>query len=151
MTRLPDEFFGFDEDFFDMFENMMRPLRKRRRNRSNLDINRDYMRPRIDVYEEDNSYIVKCDLPGVNKEDIDLNVNENEIEIKVKRNDEAEYKDKKKGFHRIERKSFGFYRKLPMPEEINPEETTAKYNKGVLEIIAPKKNGDSSKTKIDIK
>ncbi|MFW6025366.1 MAG: Hsp20/alpha crystallin family protein, partial [Candidatus Woesearchaeota archaeon] len=102
------------------------------------------------VLKEDGNFITKIDMPGVNKDDIELNVNEHEIEVKVEKNDEAEYKDEKKGYHKIERKSFGFYRNIPLPEEIDTDNTTAKYDKGVLEIKAPKMNGDSSKKKINI-
>ena len=152
MVRLPEEFFGFDDDFFDLFDRMMPSMRRRRlRNRdSNSDVN-EFSRPRVDFYEEDGSFIAKIDMPGVNKEDIELNVNEREIEVKVEKDDEAEYKDEKRGYHRIERKSFGFYRNIPLPEEIDTEKTTARYDKGVLEIRAPKINGDNSKKKIDIK
>lgn len=96
----------------------------------------DVWTPPADITETENEIIITADIPGVSKEDIDLRISEDTLEIgaKVKR----EEKEEDRGYLRQERSYRRFYRRLPMPMTVKPEEAKATYNNGVLEIRIPK-------------
>jgi len=111
-----------------------------------------YRRPLVDIVEKENEIISKIELPGVDKKDIKINVSESGLEIKVEKKEEIREEDKEKGYSRIERSYKGFYRYCPLPESIDTEKVEAKYEKGILEVIMPKKEGAKKKTKtIEVK
>jgi len=59
----------------------------------------DYYKPMIDYYEDDKEFIATIELPGVNREDIEVSIgDDNQLEIKVEKRDEAKVEDKKKDF-----------------------------------------------------
>ena len=88
--------------------------------------------PRIDLRETETSVISRVELPGVNKEDIELNLTNNELEIKVEKKAEQNLEKGKSSSYSRSLKSF--YRKLALPTEVNPDEIKAKYENGILNI-----------------
>ncbi len=89
-----------------------------------------------DLVDEGNRYVIKVDLPGVKKKDIDLNITDNSIEISAEHKDEVE--EKKKNFLRKERSEVSYYRALPLPEKIVSGKVKAKLTDGILNIVLPK-------------
>jgi HSP20 family protein len=79
-------------------------------------------KPLIDVMETDEEVHVIAEMPGVNKEDIDVNASETSVEIK------AEGENRK------------YFETVDLPCEVIPESAKARYNNGVLEIIFKKKH-----------
>ncbi len=146
--------------FDDLFNEMRRLQRKINRSFENFWKNNEYrelpdrfenymMRsPLTDLEETDKEIIVRFELPGVNKKDIQLNVTENKIEVKVEKKDEVRIE--KKGFFRMERGYAGFYRAIALPENVYPEKSRAKYENGILEVVMPKTEA-KKKSKIEIK
>jgi HSP20 family protein len=110
----------------------------------------EYRHPATNIYETDNAVIAEFEVPGVNKNDIELNVTENDIEVKIDKKLEKEVK--KKGYYIYESKRQGFYRKLPLPTEVIPEKTKAELQNGVLKVEMPKaeKTEDKKKKRISI-
>ncbi|MGC9032505.1 MAG: Hsp20/alpha crystallin family protein [Candidatus Woesearchaeota archaeon] len=96
----------------------------------------EYRHPATNIYETENAVIAEFEVPGVNKNDIELNVTENEIEVKIDKKLEKEVK--KKGYYIYESKRHGFYRRLPLPTEVIPEKTKAELQNGVLKVEMPK-------------
>ncbi len=96
----------------------------------------EILAPPIDVYETDSEVVVKAELPGVKKEDIDVSIKENSIHIKAERKEERE--EKTENVHRVERFYGRIERIVPLPTEVKPEEAKAEYKDGVLEIRIPK-------------
>ncbi len=92
--------------------------------------------PPIDVYETDSEVVVKAELPGIKKEDIDVTIKENSVHIKAEKKEERE--EKTETVHRVERFYGKVERVVPLPAEIKPEEAKAEYKDGVLEIRIPK-------------
>jgi len=92
--------------------------------------------PPVDVYETDSEVVVKAELPGVKKEDIDVTIRENAIHLKAERKEEKE--EKTENVHRVERFYGRIERVIPLPAEVKPEEAKAEYKDGVLEIRIPK-------------
>lgn len=107
-------------------------------------------KPESDVVIKDGNAIVKIDLPGVDKKDIQLNVTGNYVEVKAEKKEEM--KVEKKGFFKQERSYAGYYRVIPLPAEVRAEEANASYKNGVLEIKIPlKEKLKKIKKKIEIK
>ncbi len=92
--------------------------------------------PDCDVIEIDNELVVKAELPGIDKKDIDISVTENTITIRGKTNKEE--KEEKGDYHRCEISSASFSRMITLPSEVDVEGTKAKMTNGVLEITLPK-------------
>lgn len=103
-----------------------------------------YRRPIADVLETEKEYIVTLELPGVEKNEIEVNTNNGMLEIKVEKTDETKHK------HSYARRQQGYYRALTLPENADPKNIQASYNNGVLEIKLPKTKTEKS-TRIPIK
>ncbi len=89
-----------------------------------------------DIIDEGSRLVVKVDMPGVKKNEIDLNVTGNSIEISAKHKEEAE--EKKKNYLRKERSQLSYFRAIPLPERVVSDKTSAKLTDGVLNITLPK-------------
>lgn len=104
--------------------------------------------PLTDVAEENDKIIVTTDLPGVDKENIELSVKDNFLIIKAAKKQED--KTEKEDYLRKERSFMRYYRKIPLPEDVNEEGATAQLKNGVLTITLPKvKSSSGKKIKID--
>ena len=100
-------------------------------------------RPACDVLERNNELILRIDLPGFSKKDIDIELGENYI------NSKAERKEEEKGRYLLKERVKSIYRRMDFPYEIDSEKAKAKLRNGVLEIIIPKKKGRKGR-KIEI-
>ncbi|MEM3506486.1 MAG: Hsp20/alpha crystallin family protein [Candidatus Bathyarchaeia archaeon] len=92
--------------------------------------------PLIDVYEVNNEVVIVADLPGIEKEKINVNATEDSVEInaEIKRLENIE----RISYIKQERKYERFYRKISLPVKVKPEYAKSKYENGVLEIRLPK-------------
>ncbi|CAM2907803.1 Hsp20/alpha crystallin family protein [Paenibacillus taichungensis] len=105
---------------------------------------------RTDIREEENKYVVKAELPGIAKEDIDIQVEGNELIIRAKRNEMTEQKDDTNRIIRQERRSGEFIRRFYV-EHIDEENIKARLENGLLELDIPKLPGeDHSRKSIQI-
>jgi HSP20 family protein len=89
-------------------------------------------RPAIEMFERDNTLIVRVELPGLTRKDINVEVLENLLTIEGERH--VEKKEKSKGVYRNERYYGKFYRALPLPDGVDPETAKATFRDGILEI-----------------
>ncbi len=105
-----------------------------------------------DIYETETAVIASFELPGVQKENIELNVTETEIEVKVEKKSEVEKEDQKKGYYRFESCTNSFYRRMPLPAEVMPDNTKAEFKDGILKVEMAKKEAkpENQATKINI-
>ena len=99
---------------------------------------------RMDVTENDKSYIVRAEIPGVNKEDIKVSVDGNMVSISAQIKREKEEKKGEKVLCR-ERYQGSSYRSFTLASNVDEAKTQAKYDNGVLELTLPKKNGNGHK------
>ncbi len=99
--------------------------------------------PPVEVYETDKEVVVKADLPGVKKEDIEITVKENAVVIRAERKEERE--EHTENVHRSERFYGVIERVIQLPVEVNPDEARAEYKDGVLEIRIPKAQVEKEK------
>jgi HSP20 family protein len=92
--------------------------------------------PRVDVFGQNGTIVVKAEIPGVPKEEMEVFVEEGDLVIRGERKEEKEVKET--DFYRMERSFGSFYRRLPLPEGVKAEEIKATYADGVLEVTIPK-------------
>lgn len=103
---------------------------------------------KVDVKEDENNYIVEAELPGVDKESINLEVSDKNLTISV--NHKEEINEEQKNYIRKERFSSSMTRSFVV-DNIVPDKTTAKFENGVLTITLPKKEKSiNRKRRIDI-
>lgn len=100
---------------------------------------------KMDVRENDNSYSVHAEIPGVKKEDIRVTIDGNEVSISADVKQEKEIKDGER-LLRSERRYGKITRTFLLGSEVDDSQSEAKYNEGVLELTLPKKAVTSSKT-----
>ncbi len=93
--------------------------------------------PVSDVRETESSVIADIELPGVDKKDINLIVTDDFIEVSVSSKKEKEIREKKR--YSYEASSKAFYRKLPLPTEVDADKAKAEYRNGILRVEMPKK------------
>ena len=92
--------------------------------------------PHVDVVERDNEIFVKAELPGVDKDDMELTMTENSVTIKG--STKAEEKEEKGNYHRCEISQGSFSRTLRLPDDVDTDKAKAKFKNGVLKLTIPK-------------
>lgn len=92
--------------------------------------------PTMDVFEQDGSLVVKAELPGVKKEDIDVKLEHGDLVIRGARREEREVKEEE--YYRLERSRGSFYRRIPLPFDVQSEQITADFTNGLLEVRVPR-------------
>jgi len=102
---------------------------------------------KIDIQEKDNEYLVEAELPGINKDEIDLNIENDNLCISVNRTEETN-KDGNNYIHR-ERRATSMSRSIRLANA-KLDEISAKLDNGVLIITIPKAEKAASSRKIDI-
>ena len=115
---------GFDE----LFRGCFRPVR----------VDRTPATIKMDVVERENAYVVKAEIPGVAKDDIQVSIEGNEVTIGAEVKREPETKDGGRVL-RSERYRGRVYRGFTLPVEIDEAASNAKYENGVLELTLAKK------------
>jgi HSP20 family protein len=104
-----------------------------------------FYEPDLDIQDQKDHYLITLDLPGIDKDKINIEATEHDIVISGERNYQSESQDDQKGFYRMERRFGSFSRRLPLPEDANPDGVEAQYKEGVLEIKVPKKESTAPK------
>lgn len=92
--------------------------------------------PAVDVFEEGDAVVVKAEVPGMAREDLDVSISGDVLTVSGKR--EKEEKVERKDYHRWERSTGSFSRSVLLPAEVETEKVTARLHDGILEIRAPK-------------
>jgi HSP20 family protein len=104
--------------------------------------------PAVDIKEEGDNLVVTTDLPGINKEDIEISLKDDMLEISAKSGEEKETEEE--GYIRRERSYTRFYRAVSLPTSVKEESGTAKMENGVLTITLPKMKLEEPAKKIQI-
>ena len=98
---------------------------------------------KIDVSEDDKAYKVKAEIPGVNKDDIQVSIDGNLVSISAEIKEEKEVKGE--NVLRRERYYGKQYRSFTLPQSVDSGKADAKYHDGVLELTLPKKADGASR------
>jgi HSP20 family protein len=93
--------------------------------------------PRVDVKEESQRFLIQCDIPGVDPNDIEISMEKGVLTIKGERKAAAIAQGEK--YTRVERSHGLFHRRFGLPDSADAERISASGKHGVLEIEIPKK------------
>ena len=99
----------------------------------------------VEIEEKDKEYLLKAEIPGIKKEDLDIDIDKNHIIINAKK--EEETKEDTKSFIKSEFHYGEFSRSVYFPEDIDVEKTQAKLEHGILRITAPKVEAEKTNNK----
>ncbi len=105
--------------------------------------------PQIEVVQDKEHLTVRCDLPGMKKEDIKVEMKEDVLTISGVRHEEK--KDEGEGFYRTERSYGSFYRQVPLPAGVKSDTAEAAFHDGVLEIKMFATKPEPATRKLEIK
>ncbi len=92
--------------------------------------------PSVDISETDAAYLVKAEIPGVQKEDVKVTLQDGMLTIQGERNQEKEEKGKK--FHRVERCYGSFMRSFRVPDDADEGKVKAEFKDGMLNVTLAK-------------
>jgi HSP20 family protein len=108
--------------------------------------------PSVDVNPRGDDLVVSADLPGVKPENVQIECDNNRLIIRGETKDEQNRQEKERGYWYSERSYGSFYRSIPLPQGVNPDNARADFNNGVLEVTFPgaAKNLNSQPRRISI-
>ena len=104
--------------------------------------------PSVDIYEKKDDVVVKAELPGMDKKNIDIHLTDNSITISGEK--KREEKTEKKDYHRYESCFGSFTRSFTLPSEVQADQAKASFKNGVLKVTIPK-TAEAKKKKQKVK
>jgi HSP20 family protein len=144
-----------EEDIWETIEKMRREIDRLTRTmfkplvlRPIRGIEEFFGKPFADISETEEDVIVRLDMPGIKKEDIEILATPTSIEVKAEARKIVE--EKGETFFRRERAYKGYHRMLSLPCEVKTEDIVAEYSDGVLTIRLKKKE-KAKKVKVELK
>ena len=114
-----------------MFSDMATPAAVNGRETSEWNWN-----PVVDIYDNDNTIVIKAELPGVDRKDISIDVKDRLLTLKGERSTDKEVKEEK--FYRRERSYGSFQRTFSLPVDVDADKIEASFADGLLKIEIPK-------------
>lgn len=99
--------------------------------------------PSVDISEDEDEYLIKADLPEVDKENVKVTVENGVLAVRGERKFETE--DKRRKYHWIERSYGSFSRSLALPDDADASKVTAEFKEGMLRIRLPKSEATKPK------
>jgi HSP20 family protein len=108
----------------------------------------DVFVPALDMMDCGNEVVLRADLPGLEKDEIQIEVQDGELTLRGERKDDHE--EHGDDYHRVERWEGSFMRTIPIPAGVDADQISAQMNNGVLEVHMPK-SAESAARKIEVK
>lgn len=108
----------------------------------------DGINPSVDIYNDGDDLVLKAEVPGISREDLDISFDHNVLTLSGEKKQESEVEEK--DYHRIERSYGSFSRSFKMPDDVDADKAKALFKDGLLEIRIPRTGADKPK-KIEIK
>ncbi len=102
----------------------------------------------VDVADHDDEFVVTADLPGFEKDDIDVTLRDNRLRISAEQESEIEEGDEE--YIRQERSQRSMSRTITLPDPVDESSVSAEYRNGVLTITLPKLGGSDESHSIDV-
>jgi len=124
-------------EMFDLQRRINQLFENRSASTSNEGVALSAWTPAVDIFEDENAFLIKVELPEVSREDVKVNLQDNTLAISGERHFENE--EKRDNYHRVERSYGQFYRSFTLPPNINAEAIDAQFKDGVLRLTLPKK------------
>lgn len=104
--------------------------------------------PAVDVHEDGEALVLRAELPGVKREDIQIELDANVLTLKGERKLESEQQERR--YHRVERAHGSFVRQFQLPSNVDGTQIDAQLADGVLTVKLPKKPEPKAR-KIEVK
>ncbi|KAA6428742.1 MAG: hypothetical protein FRX49_01617 [Trebouxia sp. A1-2] len=106
----------------------------------------------LSLQKFENTFEIRADLPGMNKNDIQVHVDNDVVTVSVEKEDKRDEDKEEQGvrYHRMERSSQFIRRTVRMPETANLDQIKAKYDNGVLQLNIPKKEEERPWQRINV-
>ena len=92
--------------------------------------------PPVDLVEAEDHFVLRADLPGLADDDVNVEVQDGTLTISGERH--AEHESQERGWYRIERSFGSFNRSLTLPDGVDSDAISARFENGVLEVRIPK-------------
>jgi HSP20 family protein len=99
--------------------------------------------PLVDVFEDKDEIVVKAEIPGMDKDNIEVNLADHTLTIKGEKKKEEEIKEE--NYYRAERSYGSFIRTVELPAEVHTDKVKANFKNGVLEVRMPKTEAAKAK------
>ena len=99
--------------------------------------------PAVDLYEKDDHFVIKAELPGVDKKDIAIDLKDRVLTLSGERSHENEVKEE--NYYRKERSCGKFQRAFTLPADVDSDKIKAEFKDGLLQIEIPKPEGQKPK------
>jgi HSP20 family protein len=125
-----------------LFDNFFRPGWK------DEDTSLSLWSPAVDIAEQDDEYLVKVELPGVEKNDVSITLESNILTVRGTKRQEKE--DKGREYHRVERSYGSFHRSFTLPISVQADKINAVFADGILSVTLPKAE-ESKPKQIEVK
>jgi HSP20 family protein len=119
----------FSEEIDRMFDELWHPSFLRRGRMTRM------WSPQIDVLQRDGNLVVRADLPGIKRDNLEVEITQNMLTLRGERRQEEE--EQEEGVYRSERVYGSFVRTIPLPEGVDSSQVKASFQDGVLEIRIP--------------
>lgn len=105
--------------------------------------------PTIEAFQKGDQFIVRAELPGLKKEDLDVQMTDDALTIRGERKEERE--EEREGYFHSEREYGEFYRVIPLPDGVIGESAQASFRDGVLEVTMQAQPAEARGRKLEIK
>jgi HSP20 family protein len=150
VARKQEKQLGYFDDIFENFrkeiESALKPWHAGFGKR--LPFDAGIRMPLYDITDKGDAFELNVEVPGIQKEKINVKATGNFVEVAAEQSEKSE--EKRKNYLYTERSHKSFYRKIPVPEEIVPSKTDARMNNGVLVVKLAKKKQKKSKNEVTI-
>ncbi|MEJ2158323.1 MAG: Hsp20/alpha crystallin family protein [Desulfobacteraceae bacterium] len=125
------DYFSLRRNMNGLFDDFFYPSSRRSDDKSLWNWN-----PAVDIYEDDDNIVVKAEIPGMDKESIDVDVKDRVLTIKGERSENHEVKEER--YYRKESSYGRFERAFTLPADVKTDEIKAEYKDGILKVMVPK-------------
>jgi len=128
----------------DPFTQMMLMREQMERNMRQVMPGTDVFNPRMDIKQTDKQYLITMDVPGMDKDKINVEVKEGMLIISGERKSETQ--DNNNQYYRQERSFGSFTQAIPLPDDAKADNIDAKYNNGVLTVTVARQKKDEKRS-----
>jgi HSP20 family protein len=130
LATFPTDILSMQREINRMFDDFFRS------DRDDSSLLAQNWKPAVDIVEDNDAYVAKVELPGVNKDDVKITMQDNVLTIRGEK--KTENKGKEGNMHRVERFYGSFQRSFSLPTSVKSDKIEAEYKDGILTVSMPK-------------